>query len=149
MRPAFTAWTRDQCVWLNSLVDCIVTNGPADHPLAATDKMLIQAEPYALWAIQKPHRPRCWPPLPQAFALPVLQHMPAFILPDDLAFFGVEAEAAPEGTEVAVELGVAACAAQEHAAQGARQALAQVIEHVQDGLHLADIEALLPLADDH
>ncbi len=73
---AFTAWTRDQCVWLNSLVDCIVTNGPADHPLAATDKMLIQAEPYALWAIQKP-----------VTGAPALFTNPALHVVDDLAPF--------------------------------------------------------------
>lgn len=52
----FISWVSDQCWWLNNLVDCIITDGPADHPLAATDKMLVQVEPYALLAIQRPVR---------------------------------------------------------------------------------------------
>lgn len=50
----FEPWVREECVWLNSLVDCMVTRAPADHPLAKKDPLLIHAEPYALWAIQKP-----------------------------------------------------------------------------------------------
>jgi tagaturonate reductase len=71
---AFSQWVREQCLWLNSLVDCMVTNPPADHPLAATDALLQHAEPYALWAIEKPGS------RPFAF----LQH-PAVCLVDDLA----------------------------------------------------------------
>lgn len=52
----FISWVTGQCWWLNNLVDCIITDGPADHPLAATDKMLIAVEPYALFAIEKPAR---------------------------------------------------------------------------------------------
>lgn len=52
----FISWVIEKCWWLNNLVDCIITDGPADHPLAATDKMLIQVEPYALLAIQRPAR---------------------------------------------------------------------------------------------
>lgn len=54
--PDFISWMTEQCWWLNNLVDCIITDGPADHPLAAHDKMLIQVEPYALLAIQRPSR---------------------------------------------------------------------------------------------
>lgn len=50
----FRAWIGDACLWLNSLVDCIVTPGPADHPLAKSDPLLISAEPYFLWALQGP-----------------------------------------------------------------------------------------------
>jgi tagaturonate reductase len=50
----FEPWVREECVWLNSLVDCMVTRAPADHPLTKKDPLLIHAEPYALWAIQKP-----------------------------------------------------------------------------------------------
>ena len=50
----FEPWVREECVWLNNLVDCMVTRAPADHPLAKKDPLLIHAEPYALWAIQKP-----------------------------------------------------------------------------------------------
>ncbi|MFM7592871.1 MAG: altronate dehydrogenase, partial [Isosphaeraceae bacterium] len=52
----FISWMTEKCWWLNNLVDCIITDGPADHPLAASDKMLIQVEPYALLAIQRPNR---------------------------------------------------------------------------------------------
>jgi tagaturonate reductase len=41
-------------VWLKSLVDCIVVNAPADHPRAARDRLLVCAEPYALWALERP-----------------------------------------------------------------------------------------------
>ena len=50
----FEPWVREECIWLNSLVDCMVTGAPADHPLAQHDPLLIHAEPYALWAIEKP-----------------------------------------------------------------------------------------------
>lgn len=50
----FIDWVTDQCLWLNNLVDCIVTPPPADHPLTAQDPLFIQAEPYTLWAIEKP-----------------------------------------------------------------------------------------------
>jgi tagaturonate reductase len=51
-------WIARDCVWLNTLVDRIVTGTPADHPLLANDPMLLACEPYALWAIQqKPGAP--------------------------------------------------------------------------------------------
>jgi tagaturonate reductase len=50
----FIAWVANECLWLNNLVDCIVTSPPADHPLAAKDPLLTCAEPYALWAIERP-----------------------------------------------------------------------------------------------
>jgi tagaturonate reductase len=48
----FVTWLHESCVWLETLVDRIVTDPPADHPLLQTDPMLAMAEPYALWAIQ-------------------------------------------------------------------------------------------------
>lgn len=51
---AFRTWLRDRCVWLKNLVDCIITDAPPDHPLAAKDKLLASAEPYALLAVQRP-----------------------------------------------------------------------------------------------
>lgn len=51
---AFIGWMTADCQWLDNLVDCIVTPGPTDHPLSATDRLLISAEPYSLWAIQRP-----------------------------------------------------------------------------------------------
>lgn len=50
----FLEWITGRCQWLKNLVDCIVTPGPADHPLTPTDKLLVSAEPYMLWAIQRP-----------------------------------------------------------------------------------------------
>jgi tagaturonate reductase len=50
----FETWLRERCRWLNSLVDCMITNVPADHPLLKEDPLAIHAEPYALWAIEKP-----------------------------------------------------------------------------------------------
>ncbi len=54
LSDAFMNWARADCAWLNSLVDCIITDPPADHPLAAKDRLLVHAEPYALWAIERP-----------------------------------------------------------------------------------------------
>ncbi len=45
-------WLTEECVWLHTLVDRIVTGTPADHPLLATDPMLIVAEPFALFALE-------------------------------------------------------------------------------------------------
>jgi tagaturonate reductase len=50
----FEEWAGEKCTWLNSLVDCIITSPPEDHPLATTDRLLVQAEPYALWAVERP-----------------------------------------------------------------------------------------------
>jgi tagaturonate reductase len=49
---AFGRWLADGCVWLNTLVDRIVTGTPREHPLLAGDALLTACEPYALWAIQ-------------------------------------------------------------------------------------------------
>jgi len=49
----FQTWIRRN-LWLNNLVDCMVTPPPADHPLTAKDPLFTSAEPYALWAIEKP-----------------------------------------------------------------------------------------------
>jgi tagaturonate reductase len=52
-RPeVFCQWLREDCIWLNTLVDRIVTDPPADHPLRQEDALLTACEPYALWAIQ-------------------------------------------------------------------------------------------------
>ncbi len=53
----FTAWMQNECVWLNTLVDRIVVDPAADHPLRAEDAMLTVCEPYALWAIQEKTTP--------------------------------------------------------------------------------------------
>lgn len=48
----FVDWLKQDCIWLCSLVDRIVPGRPDDHPLAAGDPLLLEAEPYALWALQ-------------------------------------------------------------------------------------------------
>jgi len=65
--PAFIAYLRGHCVWLNSLVDRIVS-APL-YPVGAV------AEPYALWAIERQAR----------MVLPCTH--PAIVLTDDLATF--------------------------------------------------------------
>jgi tagaturonate reductase len=52
LADGFAAWLERECVWLNTLVDRIVVDPSADHPLRAEDAMLAVCEPYALWAIQ-------------------------------------------------------------------------------------------------
>jgi tagaturonate reductase len=74
LSESFLTWVTGQCQWLKNLVDCIVTPGPADHPLAATDKLLVSAEPYTLWAIQRPPGSE-----PRLFRHPAIQ------IVDDLA----------------------------------------------------------------
>jgi tagaturonate reductase len=56
--PAFAAWLQGECVWLHTLVDRIVTGTPKEHPLLATDPMVIVAEPFAFWALQEDPRSR-------------------------------------------------------------------------------------------
>ncbi|NKB72422.1 MAG: altronate dehydrogenase [Candidatus Latescibacteria bacterium] len=45
-------WIEGGCRWVDSLVDRIVSGYPADHPLAATDRLLAAAEPFRLWVMQ-------------------------------------------------------------------------------------------------
>jgi tagaturonate reductase len=49
----FTRWVAGECVWLETLVDRIVTGTPREHPLLARDALLAVCEPYALWAVQE------------------------------------------------------------------------------------------------
>jgi tagaturonate reductase len=48
---AFLGWLV-RTPFLHTLVDRIVTGTPADHPLLATDPMVIVAEPFAFWALE-------------------------------------------------------------------------------------------------
>ncbi|MHB1422352.1 MAG: tagaturonate reductase [Gemmataceae bacterium] len=57
LSDVFIAWLERECVWLNTLVDRIVVDPPADHPLRAEDALLAVCEPYALWAIQEKTTP--------------------------------------------------------------------------------------------
>jgi tagaturonate reductase len=56
----FRSWVESDCVWLGSLVDRIVPGPPADHPLLATDPLLLMAEPFAFWALQTKPRAARW-----------------------------------------------------------------------------------------
>jgi tagaturonate reductase len=47
------AWLEQDCTWLNTLVDRIVTGKPVAHPLLASDELLTVAEPFAFWAVEK------------------------------------------------------------------------------------------------
>ncbi len=69
-------WLRNECVWLETLVDRIVTSPPPDHPLLAQDSMLTICEPYALFAIQ--HKPR---------ADRFLEHPAVIWTPDVMPYF--------------------------------------------------------------
>lgn len=51
---AFVEYLRSANVWLNSLVDRIVSGRPSDHSLLATDPLLTAVEPFALWAVESP-----------------------------------------------------------------------------------------------
>jgi tagaturonate reductase len=48
----FRRWLAEECVWLNTLVDRIVTGTPGEHPLLAEDSLLTVCEPYALWVVE-------------------------------------------------------------------------------------------------
>jgi tagaturonate reductase len=54
----FIDWLQTDCVWLNTLVDRIVTGTPREHPLLGQDELLTACEPYALFAIQQ--KPKAW-----------------------------------------------------------------------------------------
>jgi tagaturonate reductase len=49
----FVRWVREECRWLNTLVDRIVTGPPKDHPLSRDDTLLCVAEPFAFWAVEE------------------------------------------------------------------------------------------------
>ncbi len=48
----FQNYLNDDCVWLHTLVDRIVTGTPSEHPLLASDPMVIVAEPFAFFALE-------------------------------------------------------------------------------------------------
>jgi tagaturonate reductase len=60
LQPGFRPWVENECVWLSSLVDRIAPGPPADHPLQATDPLLLMAEPFAFWALQSNPRAAKW-----------------------------------------------------------------------------------------
>jgi len=57
---AFSGWAISQCVWLSSLVGRIVPGKPDEHPLLASDPLLLMAEPFAFWALQTKPGAHTW-----------------------------------------------------------------------------------------
>ena len=55
--PEFRDYLTRECVWLETLVDRIVTGPPPGHPLAG-DPLACVAEPFAFWALQDHPRSR-------------------------------------------------------------------------------------------
>jgi tagaturonate reductase len=53
LAPEVARWVREECRWLNTLVDRIVTGPPKDHPLSRDDALLCLAEPFAFWAVEE------------------------------------------------------------------------------------------------
>jgi tagaturonate reductase len=49
---AETVWLNEAVGWLDNLVDRIVPGPPAEHPLKASDPLLLSAEPFAFWGVQ-------------------------------------------------------------------------------------------------
>lgn len=75
---SFSHYVYDHCVWANNLVDCIISDLPADDPRVCENPLAIMAEPYALLAIdQQSLRGE------DGSDFPLLQH-PAVELVDDL-----------------------------------------------------------------
>ncbi len=87
----FEAWVGRQCLWLNNLVDCIITNPPPDHPLAARDKLLVCAEPFALLAVERP----------QDRQVPLFRH-PAIHIVEDIAGYYLRKVRILNGTHTAM-----------------------------------------------
>jgi tagaturonate reductase len=85
----FQKWLSKECLWLNSLVDCIVTM--PEPALAKDDPLLICAEPYYLWALQKP----------AGKSVKLFEH-PALRLADDIAPFFLRKVRILNGTHTAM-----------------------------------------------
>lgn len=56
--PGVIDYVRNECVWLHTLVDRIVTGPPADHPILSQDPLAAVAEPFAFWALEDHPRAR-------------------------------------------------------------------------------------------
>ena len=50
---AAIGWLKESCIWVNNLVDRIVPGPPKSHPLLGKDPLLLSAEPFAFWAIER------------------------------------------------------------------------------------------------
>ncbi|MBN7811922.1 tagaturonate reductase [Algoriphagus sp. H41] len=79
----FLAWLDEKTTFFNSLVDRIVPGFPAhlDLELKDSDPFLVQAEPYALWAIQGPASAKD--------KLPFLESNSEVILAEDIAGYAL------------------------------------------------------------
>ena len=55
---AVVSYAADECVWLHTLVDRIVTGPPAGHPVLGADPLACVAEPFAFWALEDHPRSR-------------------------------------------------------------------------------------------
>ena len=53
MAPAFRSWLTEECVWLHTLVDRIVSGTPKSHPYLEVDPMIVVGEPFAFWALEE------------------------------------------------------------------------------------------------
>lgn len=69
-REALLQWLQKECVWINTLVDRIVTDRPPDYTLFPKDALLAVAEPYALWALENKPLPGPFPELPPILRVP-------------------------------------------------------------------------------
>jgi tagaturonate reductase len=102
----FCTWVKKDCIWLNSLVDCIVTM--PEPELAEKDPLLICAEPYYLWALELPTKPdalaRDEPPpsLARRAKLIGLFDHPALRVADDIAPFFLRKVRILNGTHTAM-----------------------------------------------
>jgi tagaturonate reductase len=85
----FRTWMSDECTWLNSLVDCIVTM--PEPALADQDPLLICAEPYYLWALE----------IPKKKGVHLFEH-PAIRLAHDIAPFFLRKVRILNGTHTAM-----------------------------------------------
>ena len=45
-------WLRNECRWVNTLVDRIVPGPPEEHQMLGTDPLLLSAEPFCFWAVE-------------------------------------------------------------------------------------------------
>ncbi len=79
----FNSWIDEKVIFLNSLVDRIVPGFPShlDLKLKESDSFLVQAEPYALWAIEGPESVRSH--------LPFLKSDSEVILAEDISGYAL------------------------------------------------------------
>ncbi|MBI3821697.1 MAG: altronate dehydrogenase [Planctomycetes bacterium] len=89
LSDGFRTWIKEECVWLNSLVDCIVTM--PEPALAQKEPLLVCAEPYYLWALENP----------SGKSVKLFDH-PAIRLADDISPFFLRKVRILNGTHTAM-----------------------------------------------